>query len=216
MATNGMTINGLNPLSALTADDKIPAWDTGASGEPTKEITAQNMANSVKSLASLPNTTEMNTAIEQSTADVIRTGDVVNSLTSTSITAPLSANMGNHIKLTLGKIETGDKNTSTVSVPTSTPTLCSSISLAAGTWIVVACADWQANADGYRQITFASGINPGRNMASTIQGISGKEAYQQVVRIIYTEGETLNVYALQNSGNTINVYPYLYAVRISV
>ena len=94
MATNGMTINGLNPLSALTADDKIPVWDTGASGEPTKEITAQNMANSVKSLASLPNTTEMNTAIEQSTADVIRTGDVVNSLTSTETDKPLSANMG--------------------------------------------------------------------------------------------------------------------------
>jgi hypothetical protein len=68
MATNGMTINGLNPLSALTADDKIPVWDTGASGEPTKEITAQNMANSVKSLAGLPNTTEMNAAIAQSTA----------------------------------------------------------------------------------------------------------------------------------------------------
>lgn len=68
MPTNGMTINGLNPLSALTADDKIPVWDTGASGEPTKEITAQNMANSVKSLAGLPNTTEMNTAIAQSTA----------------------------------------------------------------------------------------------------------------------------------------------------
>ena len=68
MATNGMTINGLNPLSALTADDKIPVWDTGASGEPTKEITAQNMANSVKSLAGLPNTTEMNEAIAQSMA----------------------------------------------------------------------------------------------------------------------------------------------------
>lgn len=68
MATNGMTINGLNPLSALTADDKIPVWDTGASGEPTKEITAQNMANSVKSLAGLPNTAEMNAAIAQSTA----------------------------------------------------------------------------------------------------------------------------------------------------
>lgn len=94
MPTNGMTINGLNPLSALTADDKIPVWDTGASGEPTKEITAQNMANSVKSLASLPNTTEMNTAIEQSTADVIRTGDVVNSLTSTATDKPLSAAQG--------------------------------------------------------------------------------------------------------------------------
>lgn len=71
MATNGMTINGLNPLSALTADDKIPVWDTGASGEPTKEITAQKLANSVKSLANLPNTTEMNTAIAQSMAVVV-------------------------------------------------------------------------------------------------------------------------------------------------
>lgn len=70
MATNGMTINGLNPLSALTADDKIPVWDTGASVEPTKEITAQNMANSVKTLGSLVNTTEMNAAIEQSTANL--------------------------------------------------------------------------------------------------------------------------------------------------
>ena len=75
MATNGMTINGLNPLSALTADDKIPVWDTGASGEPTKEITAQNMANSVKSLASLPNTAEMNNAIAQSTAFVPSNGN---------------------------------------------------------------------------------------------------------------------------------------------
>lgn len=77
MATNGMTINGLNPLSALTADDKIPVWDTGASGEPTKEITAQNFASSIKTLASL-----------------LGTGDVVNNLTSTLTTAPLSANMG--------------------------------------------------------------------------------------------------------------------------
>lgn len=75
MPTNGMTINGLNPLSALTADDKIPVWDTGASGEPTKEITAQNMSNSVKSLANLPNTTEMNTAIAQSTAFVPSSGN---------------------------------------------------------------------------------------------------------------------------------------------
>ena len=73
MPTNGMTINGLNPLSALTADDKIPVWDTGASGEPTKEITAQNMANSVKSLASLPNTTEMEAAIQALTPGLVTT-----------------------------------------------------------------------------------------------------------------------------------------------
>lgn len=77
MPTNGMTINGLNPLSALTADDKIPVWDTGASGEPTKEITAQNFASSIKTLASL-----------------LGTGDVVNNLTSTATDKTLAAAQG--------------------------------------------------------------------------------------------------------------------------
>ena len=97
------TIDDLNALAALTAADEVPVWDSEESGEPTKKITAQNMANSVKSLASLPNTTEMNTAIDQSTADVIRTGDVVNNLTSTNTDKPLSANMGKALndKLTI-------------------------------------------------------------------------------------------------------------------
>lgn len=72
MPTNGMTIDGLNTVSSLTAQDEVPVWDKEASGEPTRKITAQNMAKSVKSLASLPNTTEMNTAIAQSTASVSR------------------------------------------------------------------------------------------------------------------------------------------------
>jgi hypothetical protein len=68
MPTNGMTIDGLNTVSALTAQDKVPVWDNESSGEPTRKITAQNMANSVKTLGNLVNTTEMNAAIAQSTA----------------------------------------------------------------------------------------------------------------------------------------------------
>jgi hypothetical protein len=64
----GTTIDGLNVVTSLTAQDEVPLWDVEASGEPTKKITAQNLAASVKSLASLPNTTEMNAAIQQSTA----------------------------------------------------------------------------------------------------------------------------------------------------
>ena len=78
MPTNGMTIDGLNTVSSLTAQDEVPVWDKEASGEPTRKITAQNMANSVKSLASLPNTTEMNTAIAQSTADKAHFGVIAN------------------------------------------------------------------------------------------------------------------------------------------
>lgn len=52
MAT-GTTIDGLNVVSSLTAQDYVPVWDSEASGEPTKKIAGQNMANSVKTLANL-------------------------------------------------------------------------------------------------------------------------------------------------------------------
>lgn len=77
MQTNGMTIDGLNTVSSLTAQDEVPVWDKEASGEPTKKITAQNFASSIKTLESL-----------------LGTGDVVNNLTSTETDKPLSANMG--------------------------------------------------------------------------------------------------------------------------
>ena len=63
MPTNGMTIDSLNTVSSLTAQDEVPVWDKEASGEHTRKITAQNLTNSVKTLGSLVNTTEMNTAI---------------------------------------------------------------------------------------------------------------------------------------------------------
>ena len=196
-----------------------PVWCVPAAGSFTIHTSAIP-SGTVTILVQFPGV--MGEAQYQVLADVysksqaVAKADIVNNLTSTATNQPLSANMGNYIKRVLGNIVGGDKNTSTVSIPTSTPTLCSSISLAAGTWVVVACADWQENAAGYRQIAFASSTNPGRNIASTIQGLSEKEAYQQVVRIMSTEGETLNVYALQNSGNTINMYPYLYAIKMSV
>lgn len=104
MPTNGMTIDSLNTVSSLTAQDEVPVWDKEASGEPTRKIAAQNMTNSVKTLGSLVNTTEMNNAIAQSTADVIRTGDVVNNLTSTATDKPLSAAMGKFLSDHYGKI----------------------------------------------------------------------------------------------------------------
>ena len=64
----GTTIDGLNAVTSLTTNDEVPVWDAEASGEPTRKITAQNFTNSVKTLGSLVNTTEMNTAIAQSTA----------------------------------------------------------------------------------------------------------------------------------------------------
>ena len=71
-----MTIHELLALTGLTGSDEIPVWDAEASGEPTKKITAQNLAAAIKALASL-----------------LGTGDVVNDLTSTATDLPGSANM---------------------------------------------------------------------------------------------------------------------------
>ena len=48
-----MTIDELLSLAGLTANDEIPVWDAEAADEPTKKITAQNLAASVKTLAGL-------------------------------------------------------------------------------------------------------------------------------------------------------------------
>lgn len=72
-----MTIDQLLAAIGLTANDEIPLWDAEESGEPTKKITAQNLAAAVKLLASL-----------------LAKSDVKDSLSNTSIDYPLSANQG--------------------------------------------------------------------------------------------------------------------------
>ena len=54
-----MTIDELISLGILTANDEIPVWDTEAAGEPTKKISAQNLAASVATLADLVGETEL-------------------------------------------------------------------------------------------------------------------------------------------------------------
>ena len=67
-----MTIEELLAATGLTANDLVPIYDAEAaqSVEPTQKITAAQFAAAVKVLASLVNTTEMNAAIQQSTATV--------------------------------------------------------------------------------------------------------------------------------------------------
>lgn len=46
-----MTIAELLSIAALTANDTVPIWDAEATGEPTKKITAENMALSMMALS---------------------------------------------------------------------------------------------------------------------------------------------------------------------
>jgi hypothetical protein len=102
-----MTIDELNALTTLTAADEVPVWDSEESDEPTKKITASNLAASVKSLASLPNTTEMNAAIEQSTATISGTFVGSSNISFNAVTCRKSANIGiASINVTMAAIDT--------------------------------------------------------------------------------------------------------------
>ena len=48
-----MTIHELLQAAGLTANDEIPIWDVEGTGEPTKKITAQQLASAVVALANL-------------------------------------------------------------------------------------------------------------------------------------------------------------------
>lgn len=48
-----MTIDELLATTGLTASDEIPVWDAEATGEPTKKITAANLASSVAAIGGL-------------------------------------------------------------------------------------------------------------------------------------------------------------------
>ena len=146
------------------------------------------------------------------------THNVYDGLDSTSTSDALSAKQGKVLndKISyIGSVEYGNTNSSTVSVGDDTAVLVGSVSLTKGRWIVVGCADWATNSNGYRQIAFKStSLNPPRNTAVTTLPVDGKESYQQLVMLVYnTETTSIDMYARQTSGSALNIYPYLYAMR---
>lgn len=170
-------------------------WQSGESGgTPITPAALNNMENGISA--------------------ALTSADVVNNLTSTTTDKPLSANMGRLLS-NIGNIVYGTV-TGSVSVPSATIVEVGSITVPKGTWIIFGYCDWASNENGYRQISFTNGINPGRNVTSTTNGIESKEVYQQVISIFSADTEnTYTLYALQNSGSALNAYPFLIAVRIA-
>lgn len=69
-----MTIDELNALTTLTAADEVPVWDSEESGEPTKKITASNLAASVKSLGNLIGTGDLDSTPTQGSNKAVTSG----------------------------------------------------------------------------------------------------------------------------------------------
>lgn len=76
-----MTINDLLTIAGLTANDELPAWDAEAAANGhSKKITAQSLANSVKTLASLIASADLDAAPTQGSAAAVQSGGVYNAI----------------------------------------------------------------------------------------------------------------------------------------
>ena len=133
----------------------------------------------------------------------------------------------------IGAIPTAARNTSTVTVNTSTATDICSLSLPKGVWVVCCGLRWPANTTGYRagklHSTSAGITVANADVVTFAQNMSGT-AYQMQWTKIINETRTSGTWyleALQNSGSTLtmptgstqnytNPYgSYIHAVRIA-
>lgn len=90
-----MTIDGLNALTTLTAGDELPVWDVEASGEPTKKITASNLAASVKSLGSLIGTGDLDSTPTSGSNKAVTSGGVYTAIQQSTAYTEVGTRNGN-------------------------------------------------------------------------------------------------------------------------
>ena len=105
----------------------------------------------------------------------------------------------------------------TVSCANNTVTEVGSITLNIGRYLIIACIDWATNATGFRQVSFGNSINPARSGASTTSACSGKETYNQGLEFltVTNDNTVVKFYGWQDSGSSLNAYPYIYAMKIN-
>ena len=105
----------------------------------------------------------------------------------------------------------------TVSCANNTVTEVGSITLNIGRYLIIACIDWGTNATGFRQVSFGNSINPARNGATTTSACNGKETYNQVLEFltVVSDSTVVKVYGWQDSGGSLNAFPYIYAMKIN-
>ena len=103
-----------------------------------------------------------------------------------------------------------------VSCANATITKVATLTIPEGTWWYRGVGNWSANATGYRTISFENSIGGSRDMADTTCGTSGTSTFQSFSHVAtYSSGTTLNLYAWQNSGGSLNVWPCIEAIRLA-
>lgn len=121
--------------------------------------------------------------------------------------------------LHVGDFVSNDQS-SAVSVANSTWVNVTSLSLAAGTWVISAVLQFSSNSTGRRTIALSSASgtpsqDARRQGSVAVRAVEGDATYISItsIRVLSSSG-TVYVKGHQNSGSAINTYAYANAVRL--
>lgn len=104
---------------------------------------------------------------------------------------------------------------SSVSVPNNSVTQIATLSVGGGTWWIRGIGNWTGGS-GYRMIMFENSTSPTRGLANTTPGTSATATTHELTRVVnYSSSATVTLYAWQNSGSALSVWPKIEAVRIA-
>ena len=104
---------------------------------------------------------------------------------------------------------------SSVSVPNNSVTQIATLSVGGGTWWIRGIGNWTGGS-GYRMIMFEGTTSPTRGLANTTPGTSATATTHELTRVVnYSSSATVTLYAWQNSGAALSVWPKIEAVRIA-
>lgn len=105
---------------------------------------------------------------------------------------------------------------SSVSVPNNSVTQIATLSVGGGTWWIRGVGNWGSGGSGYRMIMFENSTSPTRGLANTTPGTSATATTHELTRVVnYSSSATVTLYAWQNSGAALSVWPKIEAVRIA-
>lgn len=89
-----------------------------------------------------------------------------------------------------------------------------SVTLEPGTWVITFGGQFASNSTGYRSITLDEPGNIGRYTPSQ-PAVNGEATRMNAALVrTYRSTTTVKLYALQNSGSSLNFFGYLMAVRV--
>lgn len=142
-------------------------------------------------------------------------GGTANSTVFTAVSGGLGSEVASLNSKIVNIGATQSTNGTVSSIANNTNTEVATLSLTPGTYILIRGCEFKENSTGIRIICTQSSISGRANVANG-NAVNGKDTWLQLIEIKTVSSNTnVSLYAYQNSGSSLNIYPYLKSIRIA-